>query len=150
MKHHRVQQPCNSATVDEYSNFISSDQLLDYLRSIMSRFCGYQYISLSKPLGKIRQDGKLLNELQIVVHRSLPCQNEQGCYRSIKDQVVRYIYAEKPDDFDGLVMDRNKHYVFGNPFPTFKQEPTTQLPELGNPPSVAAEFNPQDETAEPI
>jgi len=141
-KKNRRQQNSNADTVDENMTFISQDKIFDYLRTIMKRFSGYNFISVSQ-VQKHENGEKTVN---IFVHRSIPVQ-KNGRYTSDQDQYVRTLYVEN-DDFPGLIMDRQKNYAYGNPFKHhFDDAKDEQAPELGK---EKTPFKPEDETVEPL
>ena len=140
-KKNRRQKNLNVDTVDENMTFISQDKIFDYLRMIMKRFSGYNFISVS-PIQK-HKDGK--KSVDIFVHRNIPVQNN-GQYRSDQDQYVRTLYVEN-DDFPGMIMDRQKNYAFGNPFKKHDTTSDVQVPNLGE---DKVEFESEDEEVQPL
>ena len=126
-KRNRHQKSSGEDTVSESMTFVSRDQFLDYLRKIMTRYSGYQFISVSKPLKST--NGKY--DVIIKVHRSIPIQDKYGHYHSDMDQFVRFVQVEE-QEFEGLIMDRNKNYAFGNPFTHhFDNVVDEKIPNLG-------------------
>lgn len=141
-KKNRQQKSSNNDTVNEQMTYINKDQIFDYLRKIMSRYSGYPFISVSKSF----KDGKY-DAVLIVVHRNMPVQDKNGRYHSDQDQYVRTIYIENTE-FEGMIMDRQKNYAFGNPFKHhFEETKDEKAPELGK---QEKPFKPEEEVAEPL
>lgn len=139
-KNHR-QKNLNADTVDENMTFISQDKIFDYLRTIMKRFSGYNFISVSQI--QKHENGK--KSVNIFVHRNIPVQNN-GQYKSDQDQYVRTLYVEN-DDFPGMIMDRQKNYAFGNPFKKHDETSDARVPNFGE---DKVEFESEDEEVQPL
>ena len=141
-KQRNKQNPTENCSVDENTKSIDSNSLLDYLRTIMKRYSGYNFISVSKAHGYYKENEEPF-VVQIVVHKSLPIQDEHGRYASDKDQFVRFCFTSN-SEFAGMVMDREKHFINGNPFKSFEEKKDT--PSI----SLSSEAVPKEEPAEDV
>ena len=139
-KQARRQKNSETGTVNEQMPFVSQDQLFDYLRNIMRRFSGYNFISVSKSFSAGEHHYVL-----ITMHRHIPVQDKDGRYKSDQDQPVRSIYVSNPN-FEGMIMDRQKHYAFGNPFRRHEDK-KDEVPSIGE---EAKPYSAEDEHAEPL
>ena len=141
-KKNRHQKSLENDTVNEQMTHISQDEIFDYLRKIMSRYSGYNFISVSKSFKRGND-----NCVNITMHRNIPIQDKDGTYHSDKDQFVRVIYIAN-DDFEGMIMDRQKQYTFGNPFKQYVEKvPENNAPDLGK---DKVSFKPEDESVQPL
>ena len=136
-------------TVNEWMDFIDQEHVLDYLRKILSRYAGYNFISISKSIELDAQNTPNIKPgtrvVHIQVHRNLPIQNKEGEYQSDKDSFVRNMFIQS--DFEGMIMDRNKSYAFGNPFKPASKVADEKLPDIGE---SKEQYTVEDETVEPL
>ena len=144
-KKNRHQKNSDNDIVDENMTYVSQDKMLDYLRNIMRRFSGYNFISVSKSIkSHINEEGYFV---EIVVHKSIPIQSDDGKYRSDKDQYIRQLFV-KDGEFPGMIMDRQKQYAFGNPFKRPEDEANIgKVPNLGE---DKVSFKQEDESIQPL
>lgn len=116
-KHHDHEHP-------NYSNLttIGERDLVGYLKSILSRYAGYPFISICKVSAP--DTPKTMGIIQ--VHQMLPNMDKHKIYRSTKDQKVVIVELNDPE-FPGMVMDRQGHATFGDPFHVELDHPELEL-----------------------
>ena len=144
-KKNRRQRNLETDIVDENMTFVSQDKFFDYLRNIMRRFSGYNFISVSK--SHQYHDNDCRGFVRIIIHKNIPIQDANGYYHSDQDQYVRDLCVEDTE-FPGVIMDRQKNYTFGNPFRKYeKKTEETKVPNLGE---DKVEFKKEDESRQPL
>ena len=125
-----------------YSNLttIGEKDLVGYLKNILSRYAGYPFVSICKV--NAPNTNKTMGIIQ--VHRLLPNMDEHKIYRSTKDQQVVVVELNDPE-FPGMIMDRQGHAVFGNPFKVELDNPKLEalLDEAFKPKQVVLDLSKQ-------
>jgi len=105
--------------IPEDAKFVSSDDVVAYLRSFFKRFAGYNFVSLSKP-----DDS---GTAEIVVHKVIPAMDQRGVYRSPECIPVLATKVSRKE-FEGLVVDKTGNGFFGDPFHPIAE---SKVPAIG-------------------
>ena len=97
---------------------VTMDNIGPYLRDILKRYPGWNFISISKPgcmcVGSPEDDrNKMIVPIQ--VHKLLPAMDDNGLYDAGDNRTVMFTELTNPK-FQGLVMDRRGKACLGDPF----------------------------------
>ena len=132
----------------EPKDTITMDNIGEYLRNILKRYAGWNFISISKPgcmcVGAPNDEqNKMLVPIQ--VHKLLPAMDENGLYDAGENHTVMFTELTNPE-FKGIVMDRKMHACVGDPFHVDLENPEMekQLQEAFEPQKVTIDMSDAD------
>lgn len=134
-KHYDINQPNYSQMTT-----IGEKDLVGYLKSILKRYAGYPFVSICRV--NAPDTKKIMGIIQ--VHQMLPNMDKHSIYRSTKDQKVVIVELNDPT-FPGMIMDRQGHATFGNPFQVDLDNPELEslLDEAFKPKQVVLDLRKQ-------
>ena len=107
---------------------ITMDNIGVYLQTILKRYPGWNFISISRPgcmcVGS-PDDEKNKMLVPIQVHKLLPAMDDNGLYDAGQNVTVQFTEITNPK-FEGLIMDRRGKACLGDPFHVELDDPAME------------------------